>query len=77
MPTPFAVSPETWTGLMLLEVELLPSSPLGLYPQHLADPFTITQVRAYPAETEVTPDPIPETSTGTKELVVFPVPSWP
>jgi hypothetical protein len=72
------VSPETCTGTELFVVELFPSSPPPLEPQHSTPPPALrAQAKSFPADTAVTPLVSPETGTGTELFVVELFPSWP
>ena len=75
--TPLA-SPNTSTGNVLGVVELFPSWPFELLPQHFAAPPVVSaQVWFAPAEMAWTPLLSPLTSTGKLLFVVELIPSWP
>jgi hypothetical protein len=61
------VRPVTCTGTGLLVVELFPSSPSSLLPQHWTPPEVVTaQAENAPADTDLTPVASPTTCTGTE-----------
>src|SRR5258706_428120 len=75
--------PKTNPGVGRSVVELSPSWPLPLLPQHFASPpedsaqLTATLAWTVPVETIATPLDKPDTSTGVELVVVVPSPSWP
>src|SRR5213593_2633556 len=69
--------PDTATGVELLILVPLPSSPLPLWPQQYAAPAGVTpQVAATPALTEANVSP-PDTVRAVVLDTSVPLPSWP
>ena len=72
------VSPGTSTGVKLSVVELLPSWPYSLLPQHFTPPVVVSaQLPLVPDAMAVTPLLRPATPTGVKLVVVELSPSCP
>ena len=68
----------TSTGVHLSVIELSPSWPYILHPQHLSPPVLVTaQVCLIPAAMVLSPLLRPLTSTGVELSLVVPLPSWP
>jgi len=82
-PAPIACTPlvnadATATGTELAVVELLPSWPNALSPQHTAAPADVTaHANASPTAIDCTPVVKLVTATGTALAVVELLPSWP
>ena len=73
-----SVIPETVTGTLLSLVELFPSSPQELRPQHLTVPSDITAHVCQRFIASLTaPELMPVTDTGYARFVREPSPSWP
>jgi hypothetical protein len=78
MAVTFDDRPDTTTGTALAVVELSPSSPEELSPQHITLPALVS-AHAWnsPAEMAVTPEDRPETATGLLLIVGLLIPSTP